>query len=109
MYSSQSAVRDLLEPSPHAFLHAAMPVRAKAEQGAIKLILRHWVMHQVSHMNDATAQRILNTDTGCGSAVRAEFVPFGIAHLEVLASITCPRYVRRHFDTVRLEVLAHGT
>ena len=109
VFEPVAAVRDLLgNPVRHAFLHAAVPVRAKAEQGAKKRILGRRVVHEVSDMNDATAKRILRHGHRMGGRLHElNLVPFRILHLEILASIACDRYRRRLFDTLRVEVLAH--
>src|SRR5262249_48722980 len=110
VFEPVGAVRDLLgNPVGNAILHAAVPVRPKAEQGVIKRILRHRVVYEVSNMNDATAQRILRHGRGTREWLyELNLVSFRILHLEVLASIACPRHRRRYSDTLCLEILAHS-
>src|SRR6185437_10530267 len=110
VFEPVGAVRDLLgNPVRHPFLHAAVPIWAKAEQRAVKRILGRCVVHKVTNMNDATAQRIVRHARRMrGRLHELNLVSFRILHLDVLASIACLGYIRRHFDTMCLEIPAHG-
>ncbi len=103
-------VRNLLAHPLRFAVAPAPPVRPKAQQVAIKLILRGAVMHQYAHVDDVMADGVWRIDQARARRRlhKPTLVALRVEHVEPAAAILAALHTRRRLPSLGREILAHA-